>query len=85
MNGVQKNWSVVRAEFKVWWWEMSDTARRFKHARVFSKGDAPDGRNANVFHLLQNFVTETYRSLPRTLGYITTFAAVVALINWMGV
>lgn len=66
-DGADKNNERVLEEFKelVNQWKLG--LARFKNAGV--KLD-----KNNVAHLTQNLVTETFRALPRTLGYLFSAA-----------
>ena len=71
-NGVAKNFEVVRAELKAWRGEMAVGIVRLKSASLRI------GQN-NVFHILTNFIEETYDKLPRTLTYLT----IIAIPAWV--
>jgi len=82
-NGMSKNVSVVRGELRNWWQEMKNNTARFRYAGVINKGSrAPTGEtNNNVFHLLTNYISESYRALPRTMTYATLVVIVVSLLE----
>jgi len=82
-NGISKNISVVKSELSNWRDKMKSNAARFKYGGLVNKGSrAETGEtNNNYFHLLTNFITETFRSLPRTLTYITILALLLASAN----
>lgn len=82
-DGISKNISVVKQELRNWSAEMKANTVRFKYGGLVNKGSrAPTGHlNNNYFHLLTNYVSETYRALPRTLTYITIAVIVVSLLE----
>ena len=86
MDGIKKNIEVVKTELFNWWIQMQNNTHRFKYAGVINKGTrAPTGEtNNNVFHLLTNYVSETYRALPRTLTYITILLISIYLLKIIG-
>jgi len=82
-NGVKKNISVVEQELQDWRHEIKANTVRFRYGGLVNKGSrAPMGEtNNNYFHLLTNYISETYRALPRTLTYITVVVIVVSLFE----
>jgi len=82
-DGMAKNVAVVRGEWANWWQEMKDNTARFRYAGVINKGSrAPTGEtNNNVFHLLTNYISESYRALPRTMTYATIIVILVTLFD----
>lgn len=81
--GISKNIEVVKKELNNWYEEMRANTVRFKYGGLVNKGSrAPTGElNNNYFHLLTNYVSETYRALPRTLTYITILAVVIGILE----
>jgi len=63
-DGMAKNMEVVLGELKAWRSEMAIGFYRLK-------GSSFRMDNTNVFHVLTNFIEETYDKLPRTLTYLT--------------
>jgi hypothetical protein len=82
-DGISKNISVVKQELRNWSEEMKANTARFRYGGLVNKGSrAPTGEtNNNYFHLLTNYVSETYHNLPRTLTYITMVVIVVSLLE----
>lgn len=82
-DGWKKNREVIKGEWSNWWIEMKDNTSRFRYSGIINNGTrAPTGEtNNNVFHLLTNYVSETYRALPRTLTYITMAVIVVSILE----
>ena len=82
-DGISKNISVVKAELACWREAMVDNTKRFTYGGLVNKGGrAPTGEtNNNYFHLLTNYVSETYHNLPRTLTYITLLVFAVSLLE----
>ena len=72
-DGMAKNFEVITDEFFEWSHQMAEGLKRFKHAGLkFDKH--------NVFHLLQNLVTETFRALPRTFGYLFSISMLTRIV-----
>jgi len=80
-DGMKKNLEVVRAELVEWRKQMADNTARFRHVGLVNKGSGPYGQNNNLFHLLTNYISESYRALPRTLTYITIVALVITTLE----
>jgi hypothetical protein len=75
-NGIAKNFEVVRSELKAWRGEMAVGFHRLKGSSLrFDK--------TNVFHVLTNFIEETFDKLPRTLTYLTILGAIGTAVSWM--
>jgi hypothetical protein len=74
MNGIQKNWQVVRAEWQ-------DFAREQKRNLSRLKKPSIDPRNREHFvpHVLVAIIEETYDQLPRTLTYLTVIGVPLAI------
>ena len=84
-DGISKNISVVKAELACWREAMVDNTKRFTYGGLVNKGSrAPTGEtNNNYFHLLTNYVSETYKNIPRTLTYITIAVIIVSLFDFI--
>lgn len=68
-DGFIRNVQEVQEEFLMWLVIMERSIKRFRRASL--RGD-----KTNVFHLIQNLFTETWRAFPRTLSYLTTFGLI---------
>jgi len=79
-NGMAKNMEVVLGELKAWRGEMAVGFYRLK-------GSSLRMDNTNVFHVLTNFIEETFDKLPRTLTYLTILGFLGYIIgsgvSWM--
>jgi len=75
-NGMAKNMEVVLGELRDWRDEMAVGFHRLK-------GSSFRLDNTNVFHVLTNFIEETFDKLPRTLTYLTILWAIGTVISWM--
>ena len=75
-NGLLRNIQEVQEEFLDWLYEMKIGLTRFQRAGL--RGD-----KRNIFHLIQNLITETWRAFPRTLSYITDVVLIYLLVDFI--
>lgn len=76
MNGIQKNWQVVREEWADFTREQGRNLRRLKKPSL-----DPRNREHFVPHVLVAMIEETYDQLPRTLTYLTVGALTLSAIG----
>lgn len=75
MNGIQKNWQVVREEWADFTREQGRNLSRLKKPSL-----DPRNREHFVPHVLVAMIEETYDQLPRTLTYMTVVGIPLALL-----
>ena len=72
-EGAAKNLSVVKEELTEWSYQMRIGIERYQDASLkFDK--------TNVLHITQNLVTETFRALPRTFGYLFSISVIASVV-----
>ena len=74
-NGFKKNLEVITKEW-------GEVGRQWCANTLRLKGASLRGDKTNVFHILQNYPTEFYRAVPRTLSYLTTITVLTGCVLW---